>query len=165
MGGMGQLETYLERIRKLGRDANPFFRLMGIEIEEIGSGKACLSLEVRPEMLNGVGWMQGGIFTSLVDEAMALALYTLTSADEQIATISETTSFIRGEREGRIVGSDGSYGRSKGGVPRRRGKKRRSSGGSARPHKCLVSSDHMRDEFEPAGILSGSIKPVFPLIL
>jgi uncharacterized domain 1 len=104
MGGMGQLETYLERIRKLGRDANPFFRLMGIEIEEIGSGKACLSLEVRPEMLNGVGWMQGGIFTSLVDEAMALALYTLTSADEQIATISETTSFIRGEREGRIVG-------------------------------------------------------------
>ena len=95
--------SYFERIQKYGRDVNPFFRLMGIDIEEIGDGRACLSMEVRPDMQNGVGWMQGGIFTSLADEAMALALYTRTARDEQIATISETTSFIKGERQGRII--------------------------------------------------------------
>jgi len=96
-------ETYFERIQKYGRDANPFFRLMGIEVEEIGNGQAYLSMMVRPDMQNGEGWMQGGIFTSLADEAMALALYTQISHDEQIATLTENTSFLKGEKEGSIM--------------------------------------------------------------
>jgi acyl-CoA thioesterase len=104
MANKGCQESYLERIRKYGRDVNPFFHLMGIEVEEIGDGQACLSMQIRPDMHNGVGWMQGGIFTSLADEAMALALYTRADPDERIATISESTSFIRGEREGSVVG-------------------------------------------------------------
>jgi uncharacterized protein (TIGR00369 family) len=76
---------------------------MGIEVEDIEDGRAYLSMMVRPDMQNGVGWMQGGIFTSLADEAMALALYTRTARDEQIATISESTNFIRGEKEGPVV--------------------------------------------------------------
>jgi acyl-CoA thioesterase len=97
-------ESYLERIRKYGRDVNPFFQLMGIEVQEITEGRAYLIMQIRPDMYNGVGWLQGGIFTSLADEAMALALYTCTGPDEQIATIAENTSFIRGEKEGQIVG-------------------------------------------------------------
>ena len=54
-------------------------------------------------MLNGVGWLQGGIFTALSDEAMALALYSLLSPREGIATISESTSFIRGVRDGVLI--------------------------------------------------------------
>ncbi|MDD1673041.1 MAG: PaaI family thioesterase [Methanomicrobiales archaeon] len=95
-------ETYFERIQKYGRDANPFFRLMGIEVEEIGNGQAYLSMMVRPDMQNGEGWIQGGIFTSLADEAMALALYTQISQNEQITTLTENTSFLKGEREGPI---------------------------------------------------------------
>lgn len=97
-------ETYLERIRRYGRDVNPYFRLMGIEVEELADGKAYLTMQIRPDMLNGVGWMQGGIFTSLADEAMALALYTQTDPNEKIATIGENTSFIKCERRGTIVG-------------------------------------------------------------
>jgi acyl-CoA thioesterase len=97
-------ESYLERIRKYGRDANPFFRMMGIQVEEVGDGRARLSMEIRPEMYNGEGWMQGGIFTSLADEAMALALYTRTAPGEQIATIAESTTFLRGERQGSLIG-------------------------------------------------------------
>jgi acyl-CoA thioesterase len=104
MGDGDQRETYLEKIRKCGRDVNPFFRLMGIDVVEIGDGRAILTMEVRPDMLNGAGWMQGGIFTSLADEAMALALYTRIGPGEQIATISESTSYLRGEREGLITG-------------------------------------------------------------
>jgi uncharacterized protein (TIGR00369 family) len=92
----------IEDIRTLGRDANPFFRLMGINLGPLGKGEAELSMQVRPDMLNGVGWLQGGLFTALCDEAMALALFTVLDEDEGIATISESTSFLRGIRKGRI---------------------------------------------------------------
>jgi acyl-CoA thioesterase len=93
---------YLEEIKNRGRDANPFFRLMGIDVDSFGGGKALLSMEIRPDMLNGVGWLQGGLYVALSDEAMALALYTVLREGELIATISESTSYLRGVRTGRI---------------------------------------------------------------
>lgn len=63
---------------------------------------AKLMMPVRDDMKNGEGWLQGGIYTALADEAMALAIYTLLSDDETIATVSETTSFMRGVRVGTI---------------------------------------------------------------
>jgi uncharacterized protein (TIGR00369 family) len=95
--------SYFEEIRKRGRDANPFFVMMGIDVDFIGEGTARLSMRVRPDMHNGVGWMQGGIFTGMADEAMALALYTVISPGERIATISETTSFLKGARDEVLV--------------------------------------------------------------
>jgi len=76
---------------------------MGIEAVSFGDGKAVLRMEVRPDMLNGAGWMQGGIYTALADEAMALALFTALDENDRIATISETTSFLQGARMGRVV--------------------------------------------------------------
>ncbi len=95
--------SYLGELRKKGREANPFFQLMGIEAVSFGDGKAELQMVVRPDMLNGAGWMQGGIYTALADEAIALALFTALDESDMIATISETTSFFRGAREGRVV--------------------------------------------------------------
>jgi acyl-CoA thioesterase len=101
--------NYFEEIKKRGREVNPFFVTMGIEVVSIGEGTARLSMKVRPDMHNGVGWMQGGIFTAMADEAMALALYTVLSPGERIATISETTSFLKGAKDevliatGRVV--------------------------------------------------------------
>ena len=97
------MTTYLDRISKQGRSANPFFCLMGIDIATMEEGRAVLRMEVRPDMLNGVGWLQGGIFTALADEAIALALSPMLSAGEGIATISESTTFIKGAREGFLV--------------------------------------------------------------
>lgn len=54
-------------------------------------------------MLNGVGWLQGGLYTALCDEAMALAIYTVLNEKERIATISESTSFLEGVRSGKII--------------------------------------------------------------
>jgi acyl-CoA thioesterase len=94
---------YFEEVRLKGRDANPFLRLMAIDIDSFDNGEAQLSLEVRPEMLNGAGWLQGGLFTALCDEAMALALFTVLEKDEGIATISESTSYLEGVRNGRVT--------------------------------------------------------------
>ena len=95
--------SYLEKIRKNGRYVNPFFCLMGIEVVNVEAGRAVLSMEVRDDMLNGVGWLQGGMLAALADEAMALAIYPLLADIEGIATISESTTFIKGVRDGRIV--------------------------------------------------------------
>ena len=76
---------------------------MGIDVISIEPGTAELKMPVRPDMLNGVGWVQGGILVAIADEAMALALYSLLSRTEGIATISESTSFIRGVQDGYIV--------------------------------------------------------------
>ncbi|OPX67266.1 MAG: Thioesterase superfamily protein [Methanoregulaceae archaeon PtaB.Bin056] len=95
--------NYLERIRSMGRDANPFFCLMGIEVEQAAGGQGVISMKVRPDMLNGEGWLQGGIFTALADEAMVLGIYSLTAPGEQVATISETTTFLGGARDGTLL--------------------------------------------------------------
>lgn len=95
--------SYIEDIRSQGRDANPFFRLMGIVLGPFEGGEATLTLKVRPDMLNGEGWLQGGLFTALSDEAMALALFTVLDEGQSIATISESTSFLQGIRKGSIT--------------------------------------------------------------
>lgn len=94
---------YLEEIKLRGRAANPFFLLMDIDVDSFGEGQAELSMHVRPDMLNGVGWLQGGLYTALGDEAMALALYTALEEGERIATISESTSYLEGVKSGRII--------------------------------------------------------------
>jgi uncharacterized protein (TIGR00369 family) len=94
--------SYFEKIRKDGRQANPFFLLTGIDIVKAEPGNALLSMPVRPDLHNGVGWLQGGMLVAIADEAMALALYPLLEKNEGIATIAESTSFIRGVRKGTI---------------------------------------------------------------
>lgn len=95
--------SYFERIKKDGRKANPFFCLTGIDIVKAEQGNAVLNMPVRPDMHNGVGWLQGGMLVAIADEAMALALYTLLEKNEGIATIAESTSFIKGVRNGTLL--------------------------------------------------------------
>jgi acyl-CoA thioesterase len=95
--------SYFEKIKKDGRQANPFFLLTGIDIVKAEPGNAILSMPVRPDMYNGVGWLQGGMLVAIADEAMALALYPLLEKSEGIATIAESTSFIKGVRKGSIL--------------------------------------------------------------
>ena len=101
-GNLWYSMSYTERIKKDGRKANPFFCFTGIDIVKAEPGNAVLTLTVRPELYNGVGWLQGGMLVALADEAMALALYPLLGTNEGIATIAESTSFIRGVRNGTI---------------------------------------------------------------
>lgn len=60
-------------------------------------------MRIRPDMQNGEGGLQGGVFVSLADEAMALALYTVLGATERIATVTERTSLGKGIREGTVI--------------------------------------------------------------
>lgn len=98
--------SYLDEIEQRGREANPFFCLLGITPVSWGEGRARLEMEVRSDMTNGEGWLQGGLYTSLVDEAMALAIYTQLAGTDTLATITCTTTFLRGVRAGTLVASE-----------------------------------------------------------
>lgn len=98
---------YLAKIRTGDPNANPFFTLMGVTVVDSSSGMAGLTMTVRPDMQNGVGWLQGGMFTALADEAMALALYQQLEDGEGIATISENTSFFKGAQAGKLLYAEG----------------------------------------------------------
>lgn len=48
-------------------------RLLGMEIVEVGPGRAKVSMVVRPDMINGWDVCHGGFIASLADSAFALA--------------------------------------------------------------------------------------------
>jgi uncharacterized protein (TIGR00369 family) len=99
--------SYIEKIKRSGREANPFFRLMGIDVVSLSEGRAAIRMEIRGDMLNGENFLQGGMFTALADEAMVLAIYSVLEKNQKIATISESTSFMRGAGPGDTLAAEG----------------------------------------------------------
>jgi acyl-CoA thioesterase len=54
-------------------EKDAFSQWLGIQIDHISTGKCQLSMEIRPEMLNGFGIAHGGISYSLADSCLAFA--------------------------------------------------------------------------------------------
>jgi len=51
----------------------PFGRLLGMEVIEVGQGSALVSMTARPDLGNIFGLTHGGALFSLIDEAFQLA--------------------------------------------------------------------------------------------
>jgi acyl-CoA thioesterase len=81
--------------------------MMGIDVLECDGGRAAIGMSVTPPMQNGEGFLQGGLFTALADEAMVLAIYQVLEEGSTLATISETTNYMRGISGG-LVRAEGS---------------------------------------------------------
>jgi len=96
------MASYLDRLRQDGECTNPFFSLMGVRVDCAEGGVGELSVGVKPEFCNGEGWVQGGLYTALADEAIVLAIYQTLGEDERVATITESTSFLRGVNAGSL---------------------------------------------------------------
>lgn len=67
----------VERMRQASR-TEPVWQLLGIKLEELEDGYSKVSLKTRPEFLNFVGTVHGGIITTLADSAFGYALNSLT---------------------------------------------------------------------------------------
>ena len=57
---------------------------------------------VTERLHNGAGVLQGGFYTILGDEAIALAIHAELEEGQNAATISETTEFLKGVKEGTV---------------------------------------------------------------
>ena len=59
-------------------------------------------MTVSDRVLNGAGFLQGGFYVVLGDEAIALALHTCLEAGQGCTSVSESTSFMKGAAGGEI---------------------------------------------------------------
>ncbi|PYC68192.1 phenylacetic acid degradation protein PaaD [Streptomyces tateyamensis] len=76
MAAMGAEDTDgVSRAREMA-DRDPTNRALGIELVEVGPGRATLRMRVGEAMLNGHGTMHGGYLFLLADAAFAVACNT-----------------------------------------------------------------------------------------
>lgn len=102
MTGAKITAAQLRRIQKAVGTV-PFARLLGIELDEVGSGTATLGLEVREELTQNHGVVHGGAIASLIDTATAFAILSLLEPGEKVTTVDLTISYLRPLTHGRIT--------------------------------------------------------------
>ena len=96
------MHLYAEKIASIGASANPTFMTLGITPVSWGNGEAVLKMTVTDKIHNGSGFLQGGFYVILADESIALSILADLDPTLGTTTISETTEFIRGVKEGEI---------------------------------------------------------------
>jgi acyl-CoA thioesterase len=102
MTGAKITAAQLRRIQK-AVDTVPFARLLGIELDDVGSGTATLGLNVRKELTQNHGVVHGGAIASLIDTATAFAIISLLKPGERVTTVDLTISYLRPLTEGRVT--------------------------------------------------------------
>ena len=102
MNGAKLNAAQTRRLRAAAK-AVPFFRLLAIEVVEVTSGNATLSLEVRKELTQNHGVVHGGAIASLIDSAMAFAIIPLLAPKERVTTVDLTISYLRPLTKGRAT--------------------------------------------------------------
>jgi uncharacterized protein (TIGR00369 family) len=71
---------------------SPFWKLLGIEMDEVNADAVRIKLSMSPQFLNVNRSVHGGIIASMLDTIMGVTLRHQT--DAKVATVSLTTQFI-----------------------------------------------------------------------
>jgi uncharacterized protein (TIGR00369 family) len=82
----------------------PIAELLGMQVREIGSGRAVFDLEADPARhANPMGTLHGGVLCTLADSAMGMAYADTLGDDETFATLELKINFLRPVWRGRLV--------------------------------------------------------------
>ena len=73
----------------------PIAELIGFHIEEIGGGRAVVSLRSGPQHANPMGTLHGGILCDVADAAMGMAFVSTLAPDESFTTVALNINFFR----------------------------------------------------------------------
>jgi uncharacterized protein (TIGR00369 family) len=91
----------LTRLAQYFDERVTFSRHIGSKVEEVEPGKALCYIDVESIHLNGNGTLHGGVYASLIDNAMGLSVAALVGL--RTATIGLDVKFLGAVREGRIT--------------------------------------------------------------
>jgi uncharacterized protein (TIGR00369 family) len=69
---------------------------------EVAVGKATISYQIRKEMTNPLGTIQGGVMAALIDDTMGLAFYTLFEQN-MFTTTNLNVNYLFGAKEDEII--------------------------------------------------------------
>ena len=91
----------LTRLAQYFDERVTFSRHIGSKVEEVKPGKAVCYIDVDSIHLNGNGTLHGGVYTSLIDNAMGLSVSSLVGL--RTATTQMNVHFLGAVRGGRIT--------------------------------------------------------------
>lgn len=93
-----------EQLKELARyfdEEVTFSKHIGAKVEEVEPGRAVVYIDIEEVHLNGAGTLHGGVYASLMDNSMGVAVLALVGT--RTATIEMNTHFLGSVNEGRIV--------------------------------------------------------------
>ena len=70
-------------------------QLLGMRIEQVDEGRVVFGADVRADFANPLGTVHGGILSTLLDSAMACAVFTTLPPRTSYTTVDLTVSFVR----------------------------------------------------------------------
>jgi len=91
----------LDRLARYFEEAVTFSQHIKARVDEVEPGSAVCHIDVEDVHLNGNGTLHGGVYASLIDNAMGLSVAALVGL--RTATIGLDVHFLGAVREGRIV--------------------------------------------------------------
>ena len=91
----------LDRLKLHFEESIPFSHHIGAKVESAGPGRATCYVGVEKIHLNGNGTLHGGVYTSLIDNAMGLSVVALVGT--RTATVGLNVHFLGAVREGRVT--------------------------------------------------------------
>ena len=78
-----------------------FSKHIGAKVERVEPGRSVISIDVEKVHLNGAGTLHGGVYASLIDNAMGLSVLALVGV--RTATIEMNVHFLGAVNGGRIT--------------------------------------------------------------
>jgi uncharacterized protein (TIGR00369 family) len=81
----------------------PMYKLLGMEVIDVGPGHSRFRLPFRPELTQPFGVMHGGALAAVADSAVAIALWGLLGADQIFTTIEMKINYIAPVSTGEVI--------------------------------------------------------------
>lgn len=100
-GRPGLTEDQLRDLARHFDEDITFSRHIRAKVEYAEPGRATLYIDVQDFHLNGAGTLHGGVYASLIDNTMGLAL--ISEVGVRTATIDLNVRFLGAVREGRVT--------------------------------------------------------------
>lgn len=94
-------EEQLQDLARYFDEEVTFSKHIGAKVEEVEPGRAVVYIDIEEVHLNGAGTLHGGVYASLMDNSMGVAVLALVGT--RTATIEMNTHFLGSVNEGRIV--------------------------------------------------------------
>jgi uncharacterized protein (TIGR00369 family) len=91
----------LDHLARYFNEEVTFSRHIGAKVEEVEPGRSVVYIDVEDTHLNGTGTLHGGVYASLIDNAMGLSVLALVGV--RTATIQMNVHFLGAVSRGRIT--------------------------------------------------------------
>lgn len=96
------MQSELEKLIEQGEES-PFYKLLGIRIEEVREDYARLSIEVCEKHIQLLKTVHGGVTASLADSAAAWAAFGSTNPKSVPVTVEMKINFLKPVSSGKLV--------------------------------------------------------------